>query len=85
MIIPVGPPGAQRILRVVKDQAPDGTFTIARSVIYNGRVVPFVPSPSLRAIWSRAYLPVTVSASAGSMKAASERQMRDERTHRLNS
>ncbi len=42
MVIPVGPPGAQRILRVVKDQAADGTINVARSDIYNGRIVPFV-------------------------------------------
>ena len=47
MVIPVGPPGAQRILRVVKEEAPDGNFTIARSDIYNGRVVPFVPFTKL--------------------------------------
>src|SRR5262244_4343297 len=27
MVIPVGPPGAQRILRVAKEQAPEGNFT----------------------------------------------------------
>jgi protein-L-isoaspartate(D-aspartate) O-methyltransferase len=42
MVIPVGPPGAQRILKVVKEQAPDGNLTIARSDIYNGKIVPFV-------------------------------------------
>jgi protein-L-isoaspartate(D-aspartate) O-methyltransferase len=42
MVIPVGPPGAQRLLKVVKDQQPDGTLTIARSDIYNGKIVPFV-------------------------------------------
>jgi protein-L-isoaspartate(D-aspartate) O-methyltransferase len=42
MVIPVGPPGAQRLLKVVKEQQPDGTLTIARSDIYNGRIVPFV-------------------------------------------
>src|SRR5262244_1919909 len=47
MVIPVGPPGAQRILRVAKEQAPEGNFTIARSDIYNGRVVPFVPFTKL--------------------------------------
>jgi protein-L-isoaspartate(D-aspartate) O-methyltransferase len=47
MVIPVGPPGAQRILRVEKDQAADGTFTIARSDIYKGRIVPFVPFTKL--------------------------------------
>jgi protein-L-isoaspartate(D-aspartate) O-methyltransferase len=47
MVIPVGPPGAQRILKVVKEQAPDGALTVARSDIYNGRVVPFVPFTKL--------------------------------------
>jgi protein-L-isoaspartate(D-aspartate) O-methyltransferase len=47
MVIPVGPPGAQRILRVVKEQAPDGNFIISRSDIYNGKVVPFVPFTKL--------------------------------------
>jgi protein-L-isoaspartate(D-aspartate) O-methyltransferase len=42
MVIPVGPPGAQRLLKVVKDQTQDGTLTVARSDIYNGRIVPFV-------------------------------------------
>jgi protein-L-isoaspartate(D-aspartate) O-methyltransferase len=42
MVIPVGPPGAQRILKVVKDRAADGTINVARSDIYNGKVVPFV-------------------------------------------
>jgi len=43
MVIPVGPPGAQRVLRVVKEKAPDGSITITRSDLYNGRIVPFVP------------------------------------------
>jgi protein-L-isoaspartate(D-aspartate) O-methyltransferase len=47
MVIPVGPPGAQRLLKVVKDQAQDGNLTIARSDIYNGRIVPFVPFTKL--------------------------------------
>jgi protein-L-isoaspartate(D-aspartate) O-methyltransferase len=48
MVIPVGPPGAQRVLKVVKEQGPDGTLTVARSDIYNGRrVVPFVPFTKL--------------------------------------
>jgi protein-L-isoaspartate(D-aspartate) O-methyltransferase len=42
MVIPVGPPGAQRVLKVVKEQAPDGSITVARSDIYNGKIVPFV-------------------------------------------
>ena len=47
MVIPVGPPGAQRLLRVVKDQAQDGNVHVARSDIYNGRIVPFVPFTKL--------------------------------------
>ena len=47
MVIPVGPPGAQHVLKVIKQQAADGTFTVARSDIYNGRVVPFVPFTKL--------------------------------------
>jgi protein-L-isoaspartate(D-aspartate) O-methyltransferase len=47
MVIPVGPPGAQRVLKVVKNQAEDGTITVARSDIYGGRIVPFVPFTKL--------------------------------------
>jgi len=47
MVIPVGPPGAQHILRVVKEQAPDGQIIVKRSDIYNGRPVPFVPFTKL--------------------------------------
>jgi len=47
MVIPVGPPGAQRVLKVVKEQAPDGNFQIARSDIYGGKIVPFVPLTKL--------------------------------------
>lgn len=47
MVIPVGPPGAQRILKIIKQEAPDKTITVARSDIYNGRVVPFVPFTKL--------------------------------------
>ena len=43
MVIPVGPPGAQHILKVVKKRASDGRFVVARSDINNGLVVPFVP------------------------------------------
>jgi protein-L-isoaspartate(D-aspartate) O-methyltransferase len=46
MVIPVGPPGAQRILKVVKEDA-GGQVTVKRSDIYNGRVVPFVPLTKL--------------------------------------
>jgi protein-L-isoaspartate(D-aspartate) O-methyltransferase len=47
MVIPVGPPGAQHVLKVIKQQAADGTITVARSDIYNGRIVPFVPFTAL--------------------------------------
>jgi protein-L-isoaspartate(D-aspartate) O-methyltransferase len=49
MVIPIGPPGAQHVLKVVKTQQPDGTFTVDRSDIYNGKVVPFVPFTKLEA------------------------------------
>ena len=47
MVIPVGPPGAQRVLKVVKTKAEDGTITVARSDIYGGKIVPFVPFTKL--------------------------------------
>jgi protein-L-isoaspartate(D-aspartate) O-methyltransferase len=47
MVIPVGPPGAQHVLKVVKTQNADGSFTVARSDIYNGKIVPFVPFTKL--------------------------------------
>jgi len=47
MVIPVGPPGAQHVLKVVKQQNSDGSFAVARSDIYNGRFVPFVPFTKL--------------------------------------
>ena len=47
MVIPVGPPGAQHVLKVTKQQSADGAFNIARSDIYNGRIVPFVPFTKL--------------------------------------
>ena len=47
MVIPVGPPGAQHVLKVDKQQNPDGSFAVARSDIYNGRIVPFVPFTKL--------------------------------------
>jgi protein-L-isoaspartate(D-aspartate) O-methyltransferase len=43
MVIPVGLPGAQRLLKIVKEEEADGTIKVARSDIYGGRVVPFVP------------------------------------------
>jgi len=47
MVIPVGPPGAQRVLKVVKTLESDGAITVARSDIYGGRIVPFVPFTKL--------------------------------------
>ena len=41
MVIPVGPPGAQHILKVVKEEA-GGQIAVKRSDIYGGRPVPFV-------------------------------------------
>jgi protein-L-isoaspartate(D-aspartate) O-methyltransferase len=47
MVIPVGPPGAQHLLKVVKEQTADEQVTVRRSDIYNGRPVPFVPFTKL--------------------------------------
>jgi protein-L-isoaspartate(D-aspartate) O-methyltransferase len=47
MVIPVGPPGKQHILRVVKEAAADGQVGVKRSDIYAGRPVPFVPFTKL--------------------------------------
>jgi protein-L-isoaspartate(D-aspartate) O-methyltransferase len=47
MVIPVGPPGAQHVLKIVKQQATDGTFTVARSDIYHGTTLSFVPFTKL--------------------------------------
>jgi protein-L-isoaspartate(D-aspartate) O-methyltransferase len=46
MVIPVGPPGAHHILKVVKQQGVDGAIKVARSNVYN-KVVPFVPFTKL--------------------------------------
>ena len=40
------PPGAQRVLKVDKTVAADGTITVARSDIFN-KIVPFVPFTKL--------------------------------------
>jgi protein-L-isoaspartate(D-aspartate) O-methyltransferase len=47
MVIPVGPPGLQHVLKVTKQKAADGTETTTRSDIYNGKIVPFVPFTKL--------------------------------------
>jgi protein-L-isoaspartate(D-aspartate) O-methyltransferase len=43
MVIPVGPPGAQHVLKAVKTVGADGAFTVTRSDIFGGMVIPFVP------------------------------------------
>jgi protein-L-isoaspartate(D-aspartate) O-methyltransferase len=47
MVIPVGPPGAQHILKVIKELNADEQVAVKRSDIYNGRPVPFVPFTKL--------------------------------------
>ena len=47
MVIPVGPPGAQRVLKVAKTQGADGLITTSREDIYGGKIVPFVPFTKL--------------------------------------
>jgi protein-L-isoaspartate(D-aspartate) O-methyltransferase len=43
MVIPVGPPGAQHVIKAVKQRTADGTFSVTRSDIYGGAIIPFVP------------------------------------------
>ncbi len=43
MVIPVGPPGAQHVIKATKETASDGRVSVVRSDIYGGAVVPFVP------------------------------------------
>ena len=47
MVIPIGPPGAQHVVKVSKQRGFDGSLTVARSDIYRGSVVPFVPFTKL--------------------------------------
>jgi protein-L-isoaspartate(D-aspartate) O-methyltransferase len=47
MVIPVGPPGAQHVLKVIKHQEVDGTFQVTRADIYNGGTLSFVPFTKL--------------------------------------
>jgi protein-L-isoaspartate(D-aspartate) O-methyltransferase len=47
MVIPVGPPGAQHVLKVVKQKAADGAISVARSDIYQGGRLSFVPFTKL--------------------------------------
>jgi len=43
MVIPVGPPGAQHVLKVTKQANSDGTSTANRTDIYGWAIIPFVP------------------------------------------
>lgn len=47
MVIPIGPPGGHHVLKIVKEQAADGTIRVTRSDIYGGSIVPFVPFTKL--------------------------------------
>ncbi|MEO9230077.1 MAG: protein-L-isoaspartate O-methyltransferase [Devosia sp.] len=47
MVIPVGPPGAQHVLTVVKQTDAAGNVTVARSDIYHGSIINFVPFTKL--------------------------------------
>jgi protein-L-isoaspartate(D-aspartate) O-methyltransferase len=48
MVIPVGPPGKQHILKVVKETTASEQIAIKRSDIYAGRPVPFVSFTKLQ-------------------------------------
>jgi protein-L-isoaspartate(D-aspartate) O-methyltransferase len=43
MVIPVGPPGAQHVIKAVKQKGADGAMSVTRSDIYGGAIIPFVP------------------------------------------
>lgn len=47
MVIPIGPPGAQHVLKIVKTRKPNGKFTVTRSDIYHGAIINFVPFTKL--------------------------------------
>ena len=46
MVIPVGPPGAQHVLKVMKKTNPDGSITAVRSDIYGGAIIRSCRSPA---------------------------------------
>ena len=51
MVIPVGPPSGQTILRIVKHTAADGAVSLEREDIYHGRnTIVFVPFTSKRGL-----------------------------------
>jgi protein-L-isoaspartate(D-aspartate) O-methyltransferase len=43
MVIPVGPPEAQHVIKATKQTSPDGRVAVVRSDIYGGAIIPFVP------------------------------------------
>src|SRR5208283_5046415 len=43
MVIPVGPPGAQHVIKAVRRTGPGGSVFVVRSDIYGGAIIPFVP------------------------------------------
>ena len=43
MVIPVGPPGAQHVIKATKAAGADGRVSVVRSDIYGGAIIPFVP------------------------------------------
>lgn len=47
MVIPVGSPGTQHVLKIVKRQRNDGSITVVRSDIYHGSIINFVPFTKL--------------------------------------
>jgi protein-L-isoaspartate(D-aspartate) O-methyltransferase len=48
MVIPVGPPGAQHVLKIVVARGDDGAITTTRSDIYGGAPISFVPFTKLQ-------------------------------------
>jgi protein-L-isoaspartate(D-aspartate) O-methyltransferase len=48
MVIPVGPPGAQHVLKVVPRRGDGGAISVARSDIYGGAPIAFVPFTKLQ-------------------------------------
>jgi protein-L-isoaspartate(D-aspartate) O-methyltransferase len=47
MVIPIGPPGAQHVLKITKHTDSSGAVKISRSDIYGGAIVNFVPFTKL--------------------------------------
>ena len=43
MVAPIGPPGAQRILKITKTTGADGGVVVNRSDLFGGKIIPFVP------------------------------------------